>query len=84
MGWLGGAAPATAFGQRSEIDATAHLTRSIVWDDVQVGPGCQLDACILTDGVRIPGGATYRGVILMPGDHGPVATAWTDSLESLA
>ena len=34
--------------------ASARVTRSILWDDVEVGAGAQLDECIVTDGVRVP------------------------------
>ena len=43
---------------------------SILWDDVVVGAGAQLDACIVTDGVRVPPGATHRREILVRGDDG--------------
>jgi len=52
------------------IDAAAHITRSIVWDDVEVGANADLDTCILTDGVRVPAGAVYRRTILMRGASG--------------
>jgi ADP-glucose pyrophosphorylase len=41
------------------------VTRSVLWDDVTVGAGSALDECIVTDGVRVPAGATYRRTILM-------------------
>jgi mannose-1-phosphate guanylyltransferase len=47
-------------GRNTQIAPTARVTRSILWDDVQVGDGCVLDECIVTDGVRIPSGATHR------------------------
>jgi mannose-1-phosphate guanylyltransferase len=52
------------------IDPTARVTNSIVWDDVEVGANADLDACILTDGVRVPAGARYRRAILMRGTDG--------------
>jgi NDP-sugar pyrophosphorylase family protein len=54
----------------SRIDASASLTRSIVWDDVEVGPHAELDECIVTDGVHVPSGARYRHTILMRGTGG--------------
>jgi NDP-sugar pyrophosphorylase family protein len=58
----------------SRIDASANLTRSIVWDDVEVGPQAKLDECIVTDGVRVPAGVSYRQVILMRGTGGAIVT----------
>ncbi len=50
------------------IDPTASVTDSILWDDVEIGPRAVIEKCILTDGVRIPADATYRGTILMQRD----------------
>jgi ADP-glucose pyrophosphorylase len=41
------------------------VTRSVLWDEVTVGAGSVLDECIVTDGARVPDGATYRRTILM-------------------
>ena len=47
-----------------------HVTRSIVWDGVEVPPDCVVDECILTDGVRLPPAARFSRAILLrtPGD----------------
>jgi NDP-sugar pyrophosphorylase family protein len=58
----------------SRIDASASLTRSIVWDDVQVGPRAELDECIVTDGVSVPAGMRCRQMILMRGTGGALVT----------
>src|ERR1019366_427215 len=42
--------------------------QSILWDDVTVDAGAVLDECIVTDGVRVPAGASYRRKILLRGD----------------
>lgn len=52
-------------GGPSRIDPTARVTDSILWDDVEVGAGAVIERCILTDGVRIPAEAIYRGTILI-------------------
>jgi mannose-1-phosphate guanylyltransferase len=52
-------------GRNARIDATAQVTRSILWDDVEIGPNAVIDACIITDRVRVPAGATYRRAILI-------------------
>jgi NDP-sugar pyrophosphorylase family protein len=59
---------AMARGRRADVDASARVTRCIFWDDVSVGPACTLDECIVTDGVRVPTGASYRRVVLVRGD----------------
>lgn len=57
-------------GRGTRIDGSARLTQSILWDDVEVGAGVQLDECIVTDGVQLPPGATHRREILVRGDDG--------------
>jgi mannose-1-phosphate guanylyltransferase len=52
----------------SRIDPTARVIDSILWDDVEVGARAVIETCILTDGVRIPDDAIYRGMILMQRD----------------
>ena len=41
-------------GTRCRIDDTAVLSRTVVWDDVDIAAGCLLTDCIVTDGARIP------------------------------
>ena len=43
---------------------------SILWDDVVVSAGAQLDECIVTDGVRVEPGARHRRQILIRADDG--------------
>jgi len=57
-------------GQRVHIDHTARLTRSILWDDVEVSRDAVLEECLVTDGVRLPAGAVYRRAILMQRQDG--------------
>jgi NDP-sugar pyrophosphorylase family protein len=60
-------------GQRVHIDPTARLTRSILWDDVEVSRDVVLEECVVTDGVRLPAGAVYRRTILVQRrDDGPL------------
>jgi NDP-sugar pyrophosphorylase family protein len=61
-------------GRASVVHPFARVTRSILWDDVQIGPDAAVDECIVTDGVRIAGRATYRRQILVAGATGVVAT----------
>jgi mannose-1-phosphate guanylyltransferase len=46
------------------------FTPSILWDDVEVGAGAELDECIVTDGVIVPAGARHRREILVRGEDG--------------
>jgi len=48
----------------------AGPSRTILWDNVQLGAGCILDDCIVTDNVRVPAGATYRRAILLQKEDG--------------
>jgi len=57
-------------GHSSRIDPSAAVTRSILWDDVDVGAGCVLDACIVADGVRVPPGSRYERAVLVPSSGG--------------
>jgi NDP-sugar pyrophosphorylase family protein len=67
------AAPAAAHAPR--IDASARVTRSIMWDDVTVDAGAVLDECIVADGVHIPRGASYRHAAIVAGADGePLAS----------
>jgi len=66
---------ANAFtGRRSAVHPFARVTRSILWDDVDVGPDAAIDECIVTDGVRVAGRAVYRRSILVATPSGVVAT----------
>ena len=52
-------------GKRTQIDTSARVTASILWDDVEVGADAVVDRCIIADGVRVPAGAAYRETILL-------------------
>lgn len=62
-------------GRRVRIDPTARVSRSILWDDVEIAGGCVVDECVVTDGVRVPRGASYRRTILLAGAGGTIRTA---------
>jgi len=51
-------------GRATVISPDAQVRRSILWDDVVVEPGCDVEDCIVTDAVRITSGARYRRAIL--------------------
>lgn len=54
-----------ARGRDPRISASARVERSILWDDVEVGAGASLDECIVTDGVAVAPGSTYRRAMLV-------------------
>jgi len=62
-------------GVRARVDPSAQVTRSILWDDVEVGADCSLDECIVTDGVRVPRGSHYARQVLLRDSDGTVRTA---------
>lgn len=66
----------TTAGRDVSIDATARVTRSIIWDDVRVGPHAVLDECIVADGVHVPAHAAYaRSIIIArPGTTEPLVS----------
>lgn len=60
---------------RAQIDPTARVTRSILWDDVVVHAGAVVDECIVTDGVVVPAGREYRRrVLIRDGDEEPLVS----------
>jgi NDP-sugar pyrophosphorylase family protein len=70
-----GALATPAVGRGTTIDPSAHITRSILWDDVRVGAGATLDDCIVTDAVAVPAGAVYTRSVLVRGDDDrPIVT----------
>jgi NDP-sugar pyrophosphorylase family protein len=71
---LGGRPPEQAYGRRVRIDAGARITRSILWDDVEVGADSAIEECIVTDHVRIPAGSVHRRSVLRQGDQGLLVT----------
>ena len=60
-----GGARSSSAGRGGHIDASARVTRSILWDDVVVGAEAVVDECIVTDGVRVAAGSSYRRAVLV-------------------
>ena len=56
-------------GENSIIHPTASLTRTIVWDRVEVSKDCHLRDCVLADGARLPHGCTLDGQIVVVAPH---------------
>jgi len=53
-------------GHRTEIDRTATLIRTAIWDDVRIGARAELVDCVVCDGAAIPSGARYRRCAILP------------------
>jgi NDP-sugar pyrophosphorylase family protein len=56
----------------------AEVLAPIVWDNVDIGEGATLEECIVTDNVRIPGGAAFRRSILIANPAGGVTSVPLD------
>jgi len=59
-------------GARTQIAPTARVVDSVLWDDVAVGAGASLLGCVVTDGVRVPDGTSWTGMMVRCAD-GPLA-----------
>jgi NDP-sugar pyrophosphorylase family protein len=59
-------------GRGTHVHPGARVTRSILWDDVDVAADCVLDECIVTDGVRVPPGSRYLRQVLVRAHDGTV------------
>ena len=58
------------WGARVDVDSTARVEHSCLWDDVRIGARAELDRCIVADGVTIAAGARYRRCAIVDGDDG--------------
>lgn len=50
----------------SQVDDSARLERTAVWDDVVIGARASLHACVVADGVRIPPDASFTRCAIVP------------------
>jgi NDP-sugar pyrophosphorylase family protein len=65
-------AASSSAARAPQIDASARVTRSILWDDVIVAPRATLEDCIVTDGVHVSAGDSYRRAVLIHDESGAV------------
>lgn len=65
------------WGRDVYIDPTAHVTRSVLWDEVSVGENAVVDECVVADGVSIPAAASYRRCAIVR-HNGGLVTAKLD------
>jgi mannose-1-phosphate guanylyltransferase len=60
--------PRAVLGARCRIGAGARVRDSVLWDDVEVGPGASLEACVVAGAARIgPRARVGPDVVLAPG-----------------
>ena len=48
-----------------EIDATAQVTDSVLWRNVQIAAGARIAQCVLSDGVDIPANAEFERKVIV-------------------
>lgn len=58
--------PSPLVGLRATVSPTAHLDRTILWDDVEVGDDVSLTECVVADGVRVPRGSCWQRRVVVP------------------
>jgi mannose-1-phosphate guanylyltransferase len=52
----------------ADIDASAHVVDSIVWQGARIGAGARLARCIVSDGVFVPRGFDASDAVIVPGE----------------
>jgi NDP-sugar pyrophosphorylase family protein len=75
----------TLAGARTAMHPDARVTRSVLWDDVQIERDVVLDECVVGDGVRVPAGVRLARRVILPRagrPPGPGETAAGDLLLS--
>jgi mannose-1-phosphate guanylyltransferase len=58
--------PSPLAGARATVARSARVVRSILWDDVQIADDASLTECIIADGVRVPAGARWQRLAVVP------------------
>jgi NDP-sugar pyrophosphorylase family protein len=60
------------YGAGCTIHPGARVTRSVLWDRVEVGDGASIVGCVVADDVAIPPGARFEKQAIVRGEHGLV------------
>jgi mannose-1-phosphate guanylyltransferase len=55
----------------AHVDPSARLVRTAVWDHAVVGAGAALIECVVGDGARVPPGARFERMVLVPAGGRP-------------
>ena len=61
-------------GVDCQVDPSATVAGTVLWDRVRVGPHAELRDCIVADDVAVPAGARYARCAIIHDDRGVVAT----------
>jgi NDP-sugar pyrophosphorylase family protein len=61
-------------GAGCQVDPTATLDGTVLWDRVRVGAGAIVRDCVVADDVEIPAGARYAHSAIIRDAHGPAAS----------
>ncbi|HEX2340040.1 MAG TPA: NDP-sugar synthase [Vicinamibacterales bacterium] len=59
-------------GADCTIHSGAHVTRSVLWDRVDVGDGASLVECVVADDVAVPPGARFERQAVVRGEQGVI------------
>ena len=63
---LAGSDPGALAAPDVRVAADAVVDRSVLWEDVVVGPGARLTDCVVMDGARVPAGFSARRAVVAP------------------
>ena len=53
-------------GAATRVHRTARLTRTVVWDEVTIGPDVELTECVVADRAHVPAGLRLERRIVVP------------------
>lgn len=56
-------------GRRTVVHPSSRLVDTILWDDVTIGPGCELERCIVADRVLLPAGVRLTDTAIVVADR---------------
>jgi len=72
------------WGRNVDVDRSATVSRSVLWDAVTIGAGSRISECVLADGVTIPPGASYHRCAIVSGPDGLIVAKLDNSLHAPA
>ncbi|NNE67341.1 MAG: NDP-sugar synthase [Pyrinomonadaceae bacterium] len=55
-------------GKNNQIDSSAVISESVIWDDVTIGANVHISRSVIGDGVNIEEGKTYEDVVVVTGE----------------
>jgi NDP-sugar pyrophosphorylase family protein len=61
-------------GAACDVDATATVHGTVMWDRVRIGPDAVVRDCVVADDVEIPAAARYARCAIVRGAQGPAAS----------